>query len=290
MKVLNLHEFNEEYLRLCEDTLDALKELELLTGKEVIFRIIEKTEATGYFKLKIKLARSFMENHIIIINKDVVKDKNDLNYYIVHEVMHGLRVFRAKPNERKVLSFNENESELLVEEILKTMDKTMITSMGKDNVQMYCNNLIFNTNMVLFNNSVDARIELDIYKKYPGLRKLQKKVQKEFIKELQAGFVNSEVKKYTPSWILERVNLMNYCYMQKITPIIGKAWTSNINGVIDETFKNKAEEMIHYLNKEDFGQISDNETILAWSKILGMNKYTRLIDFENVNYNYLVTN
>lgn len=290
MKVLNLHEFNEEYLRLCEDTLDALKELESLTGKEVIFRIIEKSEAKGYFKLKIKLARSFMENHIIIINKDVIKDKNDLNCYIVHEVMHGLRTFNAKPNERKVLSFNENNSELLIEEILKTMDETMVMSMGKDNMRIYCNNLILNTNMVLFNNSVDARIELGIYKKYPGLRKLQKKVQKEYLKELQAGFVNAKVKKYTPSWILERVNLMNYCYMQKVTPIIGKAWTSKINGVIDETFKNKAEEMMHYLNKDDFGQISDNETILAWSKILGMDNYTRLIDFENVNYSYLMSN
>lgn len=58
-----------------------------------------------------------------------------------------------------------------------------------------------------------------------------------------------------------------------------EAWTSKVNGVIDKKFKDKAEKMMYYLDKEDLGQTSDNETIIAWSEILGMGQYTRLIDF-----------
>lgn len=290
MEILNLKEFNKSYLNLCEDTLSALEELKSLTGKEVIFRIVDKSEARGYFKLKIKLARSFMENHIIVINKDMVKDKNELNYYIVHEIMHGLRIFNAQPKERKILSSDENSLKKIVEDIIKTMDKSLVANMDMDSLKVYCNNLIFNVNMVLFNNSIDARIELDIYNKYPELRKIQKKAQKDYLKELLVGFVNSNARKYTPLWILDKLNLMNYCYMQKITPIIGKSWTSKVNGVIDKKFKDKAEKMMYYLDKEDLGQTSDNETILAWSQILGMDEYTRLIDFENVGYDYITSN
>ena len=290
MEILNLKEFNKSYLNLCEDTLSALEELKSLTGKEVIFRIVDKSEARGYFKLKIKLARGFMENHIIVINKDMVKDKNELNYYIVHEIMHGLRIFNAQPKERKILSSDENSLKKIVEDIIKTMDKSLVANMDMDSLKVYCNNLIFNVNMVLFNNSIDARIELDIYNKYPELRKIQKKAQKDYLKELLVGFVNSNARKYTPLWILDKLNLMNYCYMQKITPIIGKSWTSKVNGVIDKKFKDKAEKMMYYLDKEDLGQTSDNETILAWSQILGMDEYTRLIDFENVGYDYITSN
>ena len=122
------------------------------------------------------------------------------------------------------------------------------------------------------------------------MRNLQKKVQKEYLKELLAGFVNKDARKHTPSWILDRVNLMNYCYMKKITPIIGKAWTSKVNGVIDDNFKDIVSKMMYYLDKDDLGQISDNETILEWSKILGMDGYTQLTDFENVGYDYVLSN
>lgn len=290
MKTFNLEEFNKQYLKLSDDTQDALKELSLLTGKDVIFRVIDKTEGVGHFKLKIKLARNFMENHIIIINEDMIKDKNDLHYYIVHEVMHGLRVFNAEPTERTVLSFDNANLEILIDEVVKTMNKVVLNNMDDYIVNNYCNELITNINMMLYNSSIDARIELQIYNKYPNLRKLQKKVQKEYIKELQAGFTNEKVIKYTPTWILDRANLLNYCYLTKVTPIIGKSWTSKVNGKIDEKFKEKVAELMFYLDKEDKGQISDNETILEWSKILGMDKYTKLRDFESVNYDYLASN
>lgn len=290
MKTFNLNEFNKQYLQLSDDTRDALKELSLLTNKEILFRIIDKTEGVGHFKLKIKLARKFMENHIIIINEDMIKDKNDLQYLIVHEVMHGLRIFNAEPIDRKMLSFDNSNLEVLIEEVVKTMNKVVLSNMDDYIVNNYCNELITNINMMLYNSSIDARIELEIYNKYPSLRKLQKKVQKEYIKELQAGFVNEKVVKYTPTWILDRANLLNYCYLTKVTPIIGKAWTSKINAKIDENFKEKVKELMLYLDKEDKGQVSDNETILEWSKILGMDKYTKLRDFEAVNYDYLFSN
>ena len=47
---------------------------------------------------------------------------------------------------------------------------------------------------------------------------------------------------------------------------------------------------MYYLDKEDLGQTSDNKTIIAWSEILGMGQYTRLIDFENLGYDYVESN
>ena len=289
MKVFTLDEFREEYFNLCEDTLNAIKELEDLTNKGVVFRVVNQSEAVGVFKLKIKLARQIMDNHIIIINKDLVPNKNELNYLIVHEIMHGLRTFKAKPEERRVLAGNRVISEELSNKLRETLNPQVVNLMDDFSLNEYFSNLIFNTNMLLFNASVDARIELDIYNKYPNLRKLQKTSQINYLNELLAGF-NKKATESIPLWILERANLMNYCYMKKISPIIGTSWTSRINRVIDEDFKNKSDEMMFYLDKEDLGQVSDNETITAWSKILDLDEYTRFTDFENISLDYLFSN
>lgn len=290
MKTFNLEEFNENYLKLYEDTMSAIKELQALTGKEVIFKVVKKEECTGHFKLKIKLARAFMENHIVIINEDAVESKDEVNYYIVHEMMHGFRVFNAEPKDRKILSSNSDSLKNLKQQAMAEIDENIKTIMDEYSLNQYCSNLIYGVNAILFNNPVDARIELAIYDKYPNLRKIQKQAQKSFLKELQVGFVNKDAKTMVPKCILNRTNLMNYCYMQKITPIIGKGWTSKINACIDEDFKSTVEKMMYYLDKEDLGQISDTKTIEEWAKILGLDEYTNFRDFEDVNYDYLMTN
>lgn len=289
MELINLETFKKDYLNLKDSTTEAIKELESLTGKTVVFKFVNGSQAVGHFKLKIKLARDFMQNHIIIINTDMIKDKEELNYYFVHEIMHGLRVFNANPSDRKILSYRELNTDKIIPKITKTMSPQLLKILGF-NLRKYCTDMIFNTNMMLFNTSVDARIEIEIYNKYPDLRELQKKAQLSYLEELLAGFTNPQAKQFTPRWILERVNLMNYCYMKKISNIIGDSWVSKVKSSMNSNFINTSDEMMKYLDKEDYGQLSDNETILEWSKILGLNEFTCLADFENVPFGYEFTN
>lgn len=290
MRLMSLKEFNEKYLSLGEDALSAIEELESLTKKPVIFKLVNSQEGVGHFKLKVKLARNFMDNHIVVINVDMIKNKQDLNYLIIHEMMHGFRVFKANAEDRKILTFNSFRQYELIEEFTRTFNKDLVNAMGEGRFKEYCKNLMFNTSMVLFNNSVDARIELDIYNKYPNIRGLQKKIQKEYIKEIITVFGDKRAQESIPEWILRRVNLMNYCYLLKITPIIGKAWTSKVNGFIDDEFKDTVNKMMVYMDKEDSGQLIDNETIKAWSEILDMKDYVNMVDFENVPLDYALSN
>lgn len=289
MELINIELFAKDYLNLKKTTIKAIEELESLTGKKVVFKFVNKSEATGHFKLKIKLARNFMQNHIIIINKDMIKNKEELHYYIVHEIMHGLRVFNASPDDRKILSYKQSNTDKIISEITKTMDAELLEMLGF-NLKRYCTEMIFNINLMLFNTAVDARIEIDIYNKYPELRELQKKAQMNYLEELLTSFINPMIKKATPRWVLERVNLMNYCYMKKISNIIGDSWVSKVKPSINSEFINVSDKMMEYLNKEDKGQLSDNETILEWSSILGLDKFTSLINFEDVPFGYEFTN
>ena len=290
MKMMSLEEFNNQYLQLGEDALSAIKELEDLTKKPVIFKLITSQEAVGHFKLKVKLARNFMDNHIVIINVDMIKNKQDLNYLIIHEMMHGFRTFKANAEDRKILTSNNFKQCELIDEFTRTFNRDLVNSIGEEMFKEYCNGLMFNTCMVLFNSSVDARIELSIYNKYPNIRALQKRMQKEYIKEITAVFGDKRAQASIPEWILRRVNLMNYCYLLKITPIIGKAWTSKVNGFIDDEFKDTVNKMMVYMDKEDNGQLIDNETIKAWSEILDMKDYIKVVDFEMVPLDYALSN
>ena len=290
MRLMSLKEFNEKYLSLGEDALSAIDELETLTQKPVIFKLVTSQEGVGHFKLKVKLARSFMDSHIVIINVDMIKNKEELNYWIIHEMMHGFRVFEANAQDRKILTSNNFRQYELINEFARTFNRDLVNSIGEEIFKEYCKNLMFNTSMVLFNSSVDARIELGIYNKYPNTRGLQKRMQKEYVKEIIAVFGDKRAQESIPEWILRRVNLMNYCYLLKITPIIGKAWTSKVNGFIDDEFKDTVNKMMVYMDKEDAGQLIDNETIKAWSEILDMKDYVNMVDFENVPLDYASSN
>lgn len=247
MLEMNKNQFNENYLTLHEETKRALKELEDLTGKEVIFRLIETKDTNLHFKLKVKLAREIMDNHIIIINQDNISDKNALNYYIVHEIVHGLRLFKGDKSHRQVLKSKGVE----MDEIIKTQASEALTvfrERGLDErfVNEYCSFLVRNTFSLFANACVDARIELYIAENYPGLAKMQKQAQKEYSKEILQSFEkkNSDL---IPKWVKLRVSAMNYAYLTKITPIIGKSWTSKANNNMSDELKSLIDEMLPYL-------------------------------------------
>ena len=290
MQVMNLKEFNESYLSLSEETRKAIKELQDLTGKEIIFRLIKNEEASSFFKLKIKLARKIMDNHIIIINEDNVNNKEELNYYIVHEIVHGLRLFGADESDRMSLKMSNSKMEELNKEILSEfMPKASAVGLGGARAIEYCNFLTHNLFQLLANASVDARIEIYIHNNYPGLRSLQKQAQKAYAKEMLRSF-NKKDTALIPEWILLRVNAMNYAYLTKITPIIGRSWSSKANSYKAKGFREIINSLMLDLETIDNGQITDIQTINNWAKILDMDKYSYLDNFENINLSYILTN
>ena len=290
MLEMNKNQFNENYLTLHEETKRALKELEDLTGKEVIFRLIETKDTNLHFKLKVKLAREIMDNHIIIINQDNISDKNALNYYIVHEIVHGLRLFKGDKSCRQVVKSKDIEVDKIIQtQVSEVLPIFRERRLDERFVSEYCSFLVRNTFSLFANTCVDARIELYIAENYPGLVKMQKQAQKEYCKEILQSFEkkNSDL---IPKWVHLRVNAMNYAYLTKITPIIGKSWTSKANNNMSDALKSLIEEMLPYLETEDKGQVTDLETLNAWADIMGLKEYVYLDDFENINISYLLSN
>lgn len=287
---MNLQEFNENYLKLNEETKKAIEELEDLTGKDVVFRIIKKEEANTFFKLKIKLARKIMDNHIIIINEDNIDNKNELNYYIVHEIVHGLRLFKGDESYRQVVKCTSLGLKKINNLLLSKYDNNL-KSLGMDetSVNDYCNYLAINLFQLFTNAAVDARIELYIYENYPTLRKLQKQAQKNYTKEILDSF-DKKRNFIVPEWILWKVNAMNYAYLTKITPIIGKSWISKANSSISNDFKEIVNKLMIDLETPDNGQITDIETLNNWANILGLKEYFILDDFENIDFTYIFSN
>lgn len=290
MLEMNKSQFNENYLTLHEETKRAIKELEDLTGKEVIFRLVRTEDTNLHFKLKVKLAREIMDNHIIIINEDNISDKNMLNYYIVHEIVHGLRLFKGDKSYRQVLKSKDIE----MDEIIRTQIPEVLSifrERGLDErfAYEYCSFLVRNTFSLFANACVDARIELYIAENYPGLSKMQKQAQKEYSKEILKSFEkkNSDL---IPTWVRLRANAMNYAYLVKITPIIGKSWTSKANNNMSDALKSLIKEMLPYLETVDNGQVTDIESLVAWADILGLKHYVFLDDFENIEISYFLSN
>lgn len=290
MKMMSKEEFNKSYLKLQEDTVKAINELESLTGKEVVFRLIKKEEAATYFKLKIKLARKIMDNHIIVINEDNVDDKYELNYWIVHEIMHGLRIFNADESDRITFKVYNDKIKSLSDK-LYLEEKSNFKSVGLDEfrAKQYTEFLVSNIFQLLFNSAVDARIELTIYNNYPSLRELQKKCQKIYVKDILVSYDKKKTA-LIPKWILLRVNAMNYTYLNTITPIIGTSWKSKANEFKASGFRELINALMVDLEKEDKGQKTDIETLKHWTEVLGVNGFYRMDDFENVDFFYAMTN
>ena len=290
MITMDVNQFNEKYLALHEDTKKAIKELEDLTGKKVVFRLIKREEAQTFFKLKIKLARKIMDNHVIIINEDNVDNKNELNYYIVHEAVHGLRLFKGDESYRKVLKVHSDKIEELNNKLLsEILPKLNASGLNINQFKDYCAYLANNIFQLFANASVDARIEIYISKHYPGLAKMQKQAQKKYAKEILESFDKNKTY-LIPDWILTRVNAVNYAYLTKITPIIGKSWISKANSNMSKDFKCLIDKLMVDLETLDNGQVTDIETLNSWAKILEVEDYIFLDDFENIDIFYILSN
>ena len=290
MRIMDVNEFNESYLTLNEETKKAIKELESLTGKEVIFRLIKNEEAHTYFKLKIKLAREIMDNHIIVINEDNIDNKEELNYWIVHEIVHGLRLFSADKSDRVTFKASNSKLESLNEKIwIESESKFKKIGIERLKAMSYINFLTNNTFQLLYNSAVDARIEMYIYNNYPALRDLQKQAQKNYAKSILESFDKKRAV-IIPDWVLIRVNAMNYAYLTKVTPIIGSSWRGKANTYKASGFRDLVNKLIDDLEKEDNGQITDIESCNYWAEVLDIKDYFRFDDFENIDYLYTLMN
>lgn len=290
MVEMNLNQFSEEYFKLNEDATNALSMLEELTGKGVIFRLVTKNEADTYYYLKVKLARKFMESHIILINTDIVKDKNQLNYYIIHEVMHGMRYFSSDESLRKVLASKNGAVESVVSKIMKDeKEKILKYQIPSNEYEKYCSFMVSTTMQLLANASVDARIELSIYDKFPDTRNLQKKCLKEYVKDIVKGF-DPKNTALVPNWVLDKAIPMNYAYLLTITPIIGKGWMSKANACLNNELKNKVDSLMIDLSTPDKGQETDNNTIMSWAEKIGVTDMIGQKDFEDISMAYMFQN
>lgn len=258
---------------ISQDTLNAVQRVEDITGKSIRFEFVENLVSHAM----LKAARIFMPEHIMYIKRE----KADcINHLIIHECHHIYRFWSVDSKDRKILSLSSAEglSEKRYLQWKKEIGKK--AEMFPPAIfQMWEKGLF-----TLFYNAVtDTRIETSIFSHYPSTISEQQKSLKGIQEEVRLS-MGKEIEKMIPYSVFLHVGAMNYAFMTRLTPIIGKGWKKSFKGRTEiTTLGNK---LLRAIPEKDEGLLQDIEILNTWAEILGFQKDITWIDFEDVPFGY----
>lgn len=269
-EAMNVLELNQE-IPLLKETIDAVKKAEQITGKAIDFIWVEQMSAFA----KLKAARHFMEKHIVYLRKD---QSTFTNHLIVHECYHLFRFWSVDESQRKILSYANDEGQKMM---LKWQSELGRKAEGIPSTiyPMWHNGI-----MTLFYNAVtDTRIERSMYKEYTGLRIEQGKSLKNQVNTVQQT-LDKQIERMTPPSLFLLTGAMNYVFLKRLEPIIGRNWRKIYKGRADMiTLANR---LLRVIPEEDGGLQQDIAILNKWSEILGFNGI-RWVDFADVPLDYV---
>jgi len=254
----------------------VLEEVERMTGKGIEF--IPKENLATYAMLK--MARKNMPSHLMYYKKE---HDEIINYLIVHECGHLLRVFNC-PEEQRLIPYSDQKTkyEALKKIENEIVDLTRILSEDKiaNVIDLWYNGII----RQVTNFPPDIMIEKWIFDKFPDLRPLQLKSLKKQLTEALSGLTET-VWRITPKTILYASNVMNYVFFRILGLHIGQNFISEYNST---PYLAKGKELASITEKEyTNSHKGDNIMIDRWACFLNVADWFKWRGFEDVPPDYL---
>lgn len=266
---MNLNELAKKF-QIKNETFHAVKKVEEMTGKSIRFELVDDLSSHGL----LKAARERMEEHIIYLSNRTIEN---INHIIIHECHHIFRLWSVDEEQRVNLSRNQEG----VDERIRLYKKEV----GK-RAEMYPPNVFeaWDKGLItlLFNAITDTRIEFDIYHDYPGIRDEQLRSLKAMENSIKQS-VGKEIKQMTAKTVYENAAIMNYVFLMRLSPIIGKSWRKAYKGQTE--ISKKGVKLLRMIPEEDKGLIQDVELINKWAVELEI-KGINWTPFNNVPIGY----
>ena len=255
-------------------TIEILDRVIQVTGKS--FAVIE--DSSLMVPAKVKIARSFMPHHIIILKQY----ENDLlNHYIPHECGHILRYYKVTTNKRKtVQSTNQsiqNAINDLEKESFDEIKKIPITKRYQI-LPIWIDCLISQVTSL----PMDIFIEKWLYDDYPGLRNVQ-------MDSLQVTYqnaiktLNPDTFTHFPTSVVMKTNAMNYAFYKILDFFLGSSFFPTF---ACSSYQELGEKLFHCIMLKDVGLEGDINLANQWSELLGVSDWYSWGDFEEVTDGY----
>lgn len=263
---MNLIEFLKR-TELHESTISILKLVQDKTIKEIEFIYDSKLTVDA----KVKIARSYMDRHIIFFGNTKL---GTINHLISHECGHILRYYSVNP-EKRVIPFTDNQSYQIAISDLERKGQT-IKQLPPEVKQKIVPLWISGFIQQLTNLPVDYYIEAWIFNEYPELREFQvNSINVSYIRASQG--LDPKIKKMVPKLIYKGSNAMNYAYFKKLDRLMGTDYFNIYKKFPD---KNLGEKLFNLINDCDGGFESDITTINDWADELNVSKWFSWIPFD----------
>ena len=264
---MNLTEFLKR-TELHNSTISILKLVQDRTNKETEFIYDSKLTVNA----AVKVARSYMDRHIIFFNN--TKD-GTINHLIAHECGHILRFYSVIP-ERRVIPFTTIQSFQVAKSDLERKSQAILKQFPPDVKQKIFSSWIVGFIRQLTNLPVDYYIEAWLFNEYPELREFQVSSINGMYLPAAHG-LDPKIKKMVPDFIYNGSNAMNYAYFKKLDRLMGTDYFTVYKKFPD---KNSGEKLFNLINDCDGGFESDITTINNWADELKVSTWFSWIPFD----------
>lgn len=259
---------------LLPETVHILDDVTRLTGKGFTLQVNPDLPVPA----KVKIARSFMPAHIILVKKS---DYTFLNHYVAHECGHILRYYAAIPEKRRIVKSNEQMIQTAICDLegenRDFVQRIPITKRYQA-VQIWIDCLISQVSSL----PMDIFIEKWLYDEYPGLRVEQKMSLKSTYEMAQVSLDPKKLP-HIPSSVLLKSNAMNYAFYKVLDTFLGSSFFPVFNG---SACAHLGEKLFRCVGAEDGGLEGDISLAIGWAELLGISEWFTWGGFEDVPEGY----